>query len=178
MRALLTRLSAALCAFAIGVVIALSFTVRQPAGENSKAKSCNISQVNETGIAHGSSSELSASGNLPSLDYCEVMADSDRLNGKTIRMRATLSFGEHGIYFLDEQCGGRTKRTSGSLAESNYNDEFYRAIQEACGANCEPSFTAVVVGKLVKPAPEISLRAGNSPPYFEIDRAEKVFKIR
>jgi hypothetical protein len=180
MRKMLTGFVVALCTFTLGLAFPLLFTTQRPAPRNSKASPCADSQVGENMAARHPVPDQPAGGIWPPLNYCEAINNSDCLSGKLIRMRATLSFDEHGMYVHDDDCDGKDNRTAVKLAKSGYDDEFHRMLGEACGTRCGSSFTVVVVGKLhkVTPTRESNLLWDTFPLRFEMERAEEARKTR
>jgi hypothetical protein len=180
MRGMLTRLVVALCTFTGGLAASFLMTTHRLDAQISKTNPCTATQVDEKLVVRDSSDGSPASPNAPVLDYHEVINNADCLSGKTMRMRANLSFDEHGMFFHHGERDDGGARTAGRIAGLNYLEEFNRILNEACESRCLTAYGVVVLGKFEKltPSRESNLLSDQLPHHFQIDRVESVRTAR
>ncbi len=111
--------------------------------------------------------------NLPVLNYCELVNNNEKYNGKIVRLRATINFGLEGSWFSDAACSGGI---DSAAMISSKNDKVWRTIEQARGSeDLLQAVDLIVVGKFSNVVYDYG---GLKTPFqFEIIRVEKTPNI-
>ncbi len=117
---------------------------------------------------------------LPTLAYCELANNSEKYDGKVVRVSAKLWFSIHGFKFLDKNCYAIEKETAVTFAVERKDEIFAKLAKETDATEYNPwTFPEIIaVGKLyrVKPSRKSDSVIDNAYLQFEIMEIEKASK--
>lgn len=112
---------------------------------------------------------------LPVLNFCELVNDPEKYDGKTVRLSARLSIGLEGSWFSDTSCGA-----DNAAIISAENNEVWKAIDKARarkkGEPWDVEVDVVAVGKF-KNVVYKDWCCLTAPFQFEILKVEKASKV-
>ena len=155
----------ALATFAFGIITTLFWS------------EFNYSKVQETKAS--SSFSLSNkdwdSTEKPIISYCELASNSERYNGKIMRVRARLVAGKHGLLLLDSNCLENTEQAAVFYSSQNKDE-----IEKRLGRGFDVDFNIVAVGSLKKvvPSNRSDSKMDTAKLQVEIEKIEQAVKFR
>lgn len=176
MRKLLAGLVVSLCTFCLGVAsIFIVCGLSQLKFPNSGGMSnVSLSPCQANTALDPKAGTKSSSADLVTLTYRELADNSACYDGKVVRVRARLSWDDHGLYLYDEN-----RRHENALVWLNDSSigEFSRKLKAVCGGGvCRASLDVDVIGVFEKAEalsqPEASGEV--SPFRFNIKQTESL----
>jgi hypothetical protein len=125
--------------------------------------------------------DLSALGNIPSVNYCELASNPDPYAGKVIRVHGPIHQIIHGLKFFDPKCTGVEQQIAITFHTQMTNED-KDALDWRKVAGLFDGLDSVSIGRFKKVRrllhPSSDSLVDTAPFHFEIVRIEKIEKVR
>jgi len=173
------RLIAALSTFTVGVALVALWLGYNDSGRTRRAQApCQRRAQAEAPPPAAPGARSPAGQSLsPVLSYCELAWNSDRYDGKIVRVRASLRMSIHGLFLSDVTCD-RYENYAAVHFHAARMQSLKRELSDGRGASLiGPSpVELIVIGRFEKviPSRETDSLLDNVPLRFEIMHVEKM----